>query len=72
MPEKEMSSLERINMIGTFLDNLVDAKGRAKCGYISIIDDFLNKIKDDIILKDTQIQDLLKEVNKKDETISQE
>jgi len=59
MPEKEMSSLERIDIIRGILDNLVDAKGRAKCGYITVIDDFLNKIQDDLLVKEAQIQDFL-------------
>jgi len=59
MPEKEMSSLERIDIIRGILDNLVDAKGRAKCGYITVIDDFINKIQDDLLVKEAQIQDFL-------------
>lgn len=61
MPEKEMSSLERIDIIRGILDKLVDAQGRAKCGYITVIDDFLTKIRDDLLVKEAQIQDFLTE-----------
>lgn len=61
MPEKEMSSLERIDIIKGMLDKLVDAQGRAKAGYITVIDDFLNYIRDDLLVKEAQIQDFLTE-----------
>lgn len=59
MPEKEMTSLDRIDVIKGLLDKLVEAQGRAKAGYITVIDDFLNKIRDDLLVKEAQIQDLL-------------
>ena len=59
MPEKEMSSLDRIDIMKGLLDKLVEAQGRAKAGYITVIDDFLNKIRDDLLVKEAQIQDLL-------------
>lgn len=61
MPEKEMSSLERIDIMKGLLDKLVEAQGRAKAGYITVIDDFLNKIRDDLLVKEAQIQDFLSE-----------
>ena len=59
MPEKEMTSLDRIDIMKGLLDKLVEAQGRAKAGYITVIDDFLNKIRDDLLVKEAQIQDLL-------------
>ena len=59
MPEKEMTSLDRIDVMKGLLDKLVEAQGRAKAGYITVIDDFLNKIRDDLLVKDAQIQDFL-------------
>lgn len=59
MPEKEMTSLDRIDVMKGLLDKLVEAQGRAKAGYITVIDDFLNKIRDDLLVKEAQIQDLL-------------
>lgn len=58
MPEKEMTSLDRIDIMKGLLDKLVEAQGRAKAGYITVIDDFLNKIRDDLLVKEAQIQDL--------------
>lgn len=60
MHEKEMTSLDRIDIIKGLLDKLVEAQGRVKAGYITVIDDFLNKIRDDLLVKEAQIQDLLK------------
>ena len=65
---ENMTALNRIDVIRGLLDNLVEAKGREKAGYIAIIDDFLNHIQEEILVKDDQIKDL----QKKDETVSQE
>lgn len=70
MPDK-MDSLKRISVIRGLLDSLVEAKGREKAGYISVIDDFLNYVQEDILIKEETINDLQKKVNEV-ETKSQE
>ena len=60
---ENMNSLERINIIRGLLDSLVEAKGREKAGYISIIDDFLNHIQEDILVKDEMIKDYQKQTD---------
>lgn len=60
MSEK-LSTLERIDIIRKLLDNLVEARGREKAGYISVIDDFLNHIQDDVLIKEEMIKDLQKQ-----------
>lgn len=70
MPEN-MTSLKRIEIIRGLLDSLVEAKGREKAGYISIIDDFLNYINEDLLIKEETIKDLQKRLNEL-ETKSQE
>lgn len=69
MPEN-MDSLTRIEVIRGLLDKLVEAKGREKAGYIAVIDDFLNHIQEDILVKEEVLKDLQKE--DKSETESQE
>ena len=59
MPENG-NAIDKINMIRSLLDKLVDAHGRAKCGYIYIIDDFLEKIASDVLIMEEQIKDLTK------------
>ena len=60
MPE-DMDSLQRIEIIRGLLDSLVEARGREKAGYISIIDDFLNHIQEDIVIKNDMIKDYQKQ-----------
>jgi len=67
---ENMSSLERIDIIRGLLDKLVEARGREKAGYISVIDDFLNHIQEDILIKEEMLKDLQKQ--NKSETESQE
>ena len=69
MPEN-MDSLTRIEVIRGLLDKLVEAKGREKAGYIAVIDDFLNHIQEDILIKEEMLKDLQNE--NKSETESQE
>lgn len=70
MPEN-MTSLKRVEIIRGLLDSLVEAKGREKAGYISIIDDFLNHINEDLLIKEETVKDLQKRLNEL-ETKSQE
>ena len=56
MPEN-MPVLDKIDVIRNCLDKLADAQGRAKCGYIYIIDDVLNKIRDDVLILQEQVKD---------------
>ena len=65
---EDMNSLQRIDVCNKMLDNLVEAQGRAKAGFIMIIDDMLQKIRDDILIKEEQLRDLQK--NQNGETMS--
>lgn len=65
---EDMTTLNRIDIIRGLLDKLVEAKGREKAGYIAVIDDFLNHIQEDVLVKEEQIKDL----QRKTETVSQE
>ena len=58
MDQKEMTPLEKIDACGTLLDKLTDAQGRAKCGYIYIINEFLNDIKNHVLILEEQVKDL--------------
>lgn len=53
-----ISTLERIDMCGQFLDKLTDANGRAKCGYIYILNEFLDAIRKDVLVITEQLKDL--------------
>ena len=55
---ENMSSLERIDVCYQMLDHIVEAQGRAKAGYVMIIDDMLQKIQEDILIKEEQLKDL--------------
>ena len=69
---EDMNSLKRIEIIRGLLDSLVEAKGREKAGYISIIDDFLNHIQEDILVKDEMIKDYQKQTDHgSSETVSE-
>lgn len=69
---EDMNSLKRIEIIRGLLDSLVEAKGREKAGYISIIDDFLNHIQEDILVKDEMIKDYQKQTDRdSSETVSE-
>ena len=57
MDQKEMTPLEKIDACGTLLDKLTDAQGRAKCGYIYIINEFLNDIKNHVLILEEQVKD---------------
>ena len=65
---EDMTTLNRIDIIRGLLDKLVEAKGREKAGYIAVIDDFLNHIQEDVLVKEEQIKDLQRIT----ETVSQE
>jgi len=71
MPDN-MSTVERIDTIGSLLDKLTDAQGRAKCGYIYIINEFLNKIREDVIILEDKIKNPEVQIELDDETVSQE
>lgn len=54
---EEMNTLDKINTARNLLDKLVDAQGRAKCGYIYIIDDFLEKVMNDVLVMEEKLKD---------------
>ena len=58
MMNDNISTLERIDMCGQFLDKLTDANGRAKCGYIYILNEFLDAIRKDVLVMTEQLKDL--------------
>ena len=68
MNQKELTPLEKIDACGSLLDKLTDAQGRAKCGYIYIINEFLNDIKTHVLILEEQVKD----TEPNSETISQE
>lgn len=57
---EDMSTLEMIDTCGAMLDKLTDAQGRAKCGYITIIDDLLRKIRNNTLVNEAKLNDLSK------------
>ena len=78
MPEN-MTTLDRIDTIRKCLDNLVEAQGRAKAGYIYVIDDFLNRVRDDVLIMEEKLKDAKPQEKPEisiepvpDETMSQE
>lgn len=79
MSQNNPTPLEKIDICGSMLDKLVDAQGRAKCGYIYIINEFLDDIKKYILVLEEQIKDckpenetVLAAIDLDPETISQE
>ena len=48
MDPKELSPEDKIATCQNLLDKLTDAHGRAKCGYIYIINEILEALKEDI------------------------
>lgn len=57
MPD-DMPVLEKIDTIANMLDKLADAQGRAKCGYIYIINEFLDSIKKDVLILEEKVKDI--------------
>lgn len=57
---EDMSTLEMIDTCGVMLDKLTDAQGRAKCGYITIIDDLLRKIRNNTLVNEAKLNDFSK------------
>ena len=61
MPEKnEFTTLERIEYMRGFLDKLADAHGREKCGYVALIDDFLNHVQEDVLIMEDKLKNYQK------------
>lgn len=59
--DNNMTSLEKMDAIGNLLDKLTDAQGRAKCGFIYIINEFVNDIRNDYLIMEQQLNDKKKE-----------
>ena len=49
MDPKDLSPVEKISTCQNMLDKLTDAQGRAKCGYIYIINEILEALKTQVI-----------------------
>lgn len=57
MPEHNLSPLDKINATKQLLDRLTDANGRAKCGYICAIDEFLRELQNDVLIMEEKLRD---------------
>jgi len=64
---RKPTPMEKINICMNMLDNLVEAKGRAKCGYIYAINDFLEQLRNDFITQEQTIINLKKSVEDQNE-----
>ena len=66
--------LEKLDLCGNLLDKLADAQGRAKCGYIYIINEWLNDIKQYVLILEEQVKDIQNggEIPENSETVSPE
>ena len=56
--DQQMTAMDRIEAIGNVLDKLGDipAGGKLKCGYIWIISDLLNGLRNDILIYEDKIK----------------
>lgn len=69
MPEK-LTSIQKLDTIGNLLDKLTDAQGRAKCGYIYIINEFINELRNEVLVMEEKLKDLEPKENEEVETSS--
>lgn len=58
MDTKDLSPIEKINTCQSMLDNLVEAQGRAKCGYIYIINEILETLKVQVSLMEDDLKSI--------------
>lgn len=59
MPEN-LSTLEKLETAMTMLDKLADAQGRAKCGYIYILNEFLTEVRNEVLILEEKLKDATK------------
>lgn len=57
MNTEDMTALEKISALENTLDRIADSTGRAKAGYIWVMTEILNKLKNDILIMEEQIKD---------------
>lgn len=57
MSNENMTPLEKISALETSLDRIADSTGRAKAGYVWVMTEILNKLKNDILIMEEQIKD---------------
>lgn len=69
MPEK-LTSIQKLDTIGNLLDKLTDAQGRAKCGYIYIINEFVNELRNEVLVMEEKLKDLETKEDEEAETPS--
>ena len=69
MPEK-LTSIQKLDTIGNLLDKLTDAQGRAKCGYIYIINEFVNELRNELLVMEEKLKDLENKEDEESETPS--
>ena len=58
MNPDEMKPLEKIETSMVLLDKLTDAQGRAKCGFIYIINEMLESLRKDVLVMEAQVNDI--------------
>lgn len=58
MDPKELAPVDKINACQTMLDNLAEAQGRAKCGYIYIINEILEILKVEVSAMESDLKSI--------------
>ena len=56
MDPKDLSPVDKITTCQNMLDSLVEAQGRAKCGYIYIINEILEALKVQVSLMEEDLK----------------
>ena len=56
MDPKDLSPVEKISTCQNMLDKLTDAQGRAKCGYIYIINEILEELKGQVVMMEEDLK----------------
>ena len=60
MNPSEMSALEKLDALRIMLDNLSNANGIEKCGYIVFAADMVNKLKEDVLIMEDKLKNYQK------------
>lgn len=58
METKNLPPLEKLDAMNNVLDRLVDAQGRAKCGYIWALVNLVEELRSDILIMEEQVKDI--------------
>jgi hypothetical protein len=54
---EKLSTLERITTLENIVDQLVEAKGREKCGLICVAGDLLKLLRNDVLILEEKVKD---------------